>query len=500
MDNTIVYIILGIFGIKVLFMAVYGYVISAKTSEDYMLAGRGIGIVVMFFFMLFAISSAWTFYGYPGYLYQHGPSYVFFVWGCVAGFAALYMFLGPRIWAVARLNRFLSPVEMLSIRYKSKSLRLILAVLLVAFIIPYVCIQPLGVGLGFQALTGVSAIVGIVYTCILLIIIILLGGMRITAWINVLLGTIFTLAFLGSLIWIVSKLFPGGLPQAVNIISERSPNLLTAPGPHGEFDHISISGLFIVGMLVFSWPHVVIGTMTAREKHIFKWLPLLAIVAGGICFYTIPFLWGSVVAPAISNMPDTLVPTVAAGEADTILQTIVTVYLPRWFAIFVLLGVIAAAVSTASTQLLTSAIFVSKDVIHGFIKPDAKDRQLIFWTKIAVIVIIILAVAMSVWNPFSLALYLTLVAVPGFAQWAPCLLGSVLWKRGTKQGAIAGVLTGTGLLILGFILGIGTKMILVSLIVNSLAFIIVSLCTKKPSAEIIGKFFDEVDEFLASRE
>jgi len=137
MENTVVYIALGIFGIVVLLMAVYGYVISAKTSEDYMLAGRGIGIIVMFFFMLFAISSAWTFYGYSGFLYQHGPSYVYFVWGCVAGFASLYMFLGPRLWAVTRLNRFLSPVEMMSARYESKALRLILVILLLAFIVPY---------------------------------------------------------------------------------------------------------------------------------------------------------------------------------------------------------------------------------------------------------------------------------------------------------------------------------------------------------------------------
>ncbi len=500
MGNEVVYLFLGVFGIIVLLMAVYGYVISAKTSEDYMLAGRGIGIVVMFFFMLFAISSAWTFYGYSGFLYQHGPSYVFFVWGCVAGFASLYMFLGPRIWAVARLNRFLSPLEMMGVRYQSKALRLILVILLLGFIVPYICIQPLGVGLGFKALCNVPPAVGIVYTCILLIFIILLGGMRMTAWVNVLLGGVDTLAFLISLIWIVNKLFPGGLTEATTILSAKANALLTAPGPHGHFDHVTIGGLFIVGMLVFSWPHVVIGTMTAREKHIFKWFPLLAIVAGGICFYTIPFLWGSIVAPAISHMPGTLVPAVTGKEADYVLQTIVTTYLPKWFAMFVLMGVIAAAVSTASVQLMTSAIFVSKDLIHGFINPEASDKQLITWTKLSVIVIVILSAIISFWNPISLAQYLTLVAVPGFAQWAPCLIGAVLWKRATKQGAIAGVLTGTSLLIIGFIVGVGTKMILVSIILNAIVFVVVSHLTPKPTEEIQAKFYDEVDDFLASTE
>jgi len=106
-------IVLILFGIAILIMAAYGYKISAKTAEDYMLAGRTIGVVVMFFFILFAVSSSWTFYGYPGHLYLHGPSYIYFIWGSVAGFAALYMFLGPRLWAVARLNRYISPVEVL---------------------------------------------------------------------------------------------------------------------------------------------------------------------------------------------------------------------------------------------------------------------------------------------------------------------------------------------------------------------------------------------------
>ena len=207
-------IVLILFGIAILIMAAYGYKISAKTAEDYMLAGRTIGVVVMFFFILFAVSSSWTFYGYPGHLYLHGPSYIYFIWGSVAGFAALYMFLGPRLWAVARLNRYISPVEVLAERYDSKFLRLILSLMLLAFIVPYVGIQPLGVGLGFKALTGLPIIVGALYTVVLLVILVLLGGMRIVAWVNIFLGSIYASALLGSLIWGINRFFPGGLAEA----------------------------------------------------------------------------------------------------------------------------------------------------------------------------------------------------------------------------------------------------------------------------------------------
>ena len=496
-------VILGLFGIAVLWMAVYGYRISAKTAEDYMLAGRGIGLIVLFFLTLFGISSTWTFYAYPGFLYRHGPAFVYFIWGCVAGFVSLYMFFGPRIWAVAKLNHFLSPVEVLSQRYESKALRVILALVLLASMVPYISIESLGVGLGFKAFAGVHESVGIIYTAVLLILIILLGGMRVTAWTNILLGIIYATTFLGSLLWVINRVFPDGLPQALQVLKATNPELLSAPGPmvEGEplFAYPIIVGVFITGLMAFSWPHIVMGTLTVRDKTIFKWFPLLGIVAGGIGFYTIPFIWGSLVAPAISHMDGTLVPVVSGKAADNVVQVIITKYLPGWFSTFALMGVIAAALSTAAIQLMTSAILVSRDLIHGFFKPDATDRQLIIWTKLAVIGLLILSVLIALWNPIAMALYLTNIAVPGFAQWAPCLAGGIVWKRGTKQGAIAGVLVGTAMLIASFVLHLPSFVIIASFIVNALVYVIVSLLTSKPSEHIERIFFDEVDEFLQEK-
>lgn len=493
------FILLGMFGIAVLWMSVYGYVISAKTAEDYMLAGRGVGVAVMFFFMLFTISSAWTFYGYPGFLYLHGPAYSFFVFGCVIGIAALYMFLGPRLWAVARLNGFLSPIELVATRYESPKLRLLLSVLLLSFIVPYIGIQPIGVGLGFKALTGLSPVFGIIYTAILLIAIVLLGGMRTTAWVNVFLGSVYIVAFLGSLVWITTTLFPGGFGEAAQILTVNAPEILKAPGPENYFSPVVISGLFIVGSMAFAWPHVVIATLTARDKLIFKWMPLLVIVGGGLMFYSIPFFWGSLIAPAVSYMPDTLVPPVTGVAADNIIQVIVTSYLPKWFSVFVLMGVIAAAISTAAVQLMSCAIFISRDLVQTFIKKDLADEDLIKLTKFSIVGIILLSLLIALWNPVTLALYLTSIAVPGFAQWAPALVGTVLWKRGTSKGAICGIVIGVVILILGFLIKLSSSIILISIIINTVTYIVISLLTAPVSKGTQEKFFDEVDLFLSKR-
>ncbi len=503
--------VLGGFGAVIVLMAAYGYRISAKTAEDYMLGGRTIGVVVMFFFVLFAISSAWTFYGFPGLLYTKGPGYVTFIWGSVAGFAGLYMFLGPRLWALAKINRFLSPVEVLGERYQSKSLKFILSLSILAFIVPYIGIQPLGVGAGFEALTGLPAVWGAVYTAIILIVLVLLGGMRIVAWVNIFLGVVYMAALMGSLVWVVSVLFPdGGLAQAASIVANSRPALLSDPGPAGAYTPVVLGGTFVVGLLAFSWPHVAIGCMTARDKSLFKWFPLLIFVFGGLFFYILPFLWGSLVAPAAMPLGELEALAARNGvplqvEADRVVQTVIKRTLPEWFGVFVLLGVIAAAVSTAAVQLMTSSVIVSRDVIQGIFKPEATDKQITTWARWSVVVIVILSLVVSALNTGAMALYLTDVSVPGFAQWSPALVGGLLWKRGTRQGAIAGTLAGIVYLLLSLFVVVGGERVLVvghpvlaSLLVNTLVYIVVSKLTPKPGENIENQFFHEVEAYLAA--
>jgi len=502
---------LTLFGAVVVFMAAYGYRISAKTAEDYMLGGRTIGVVVMFFFVLFAISSAWTFYGFPGLLYTEGPGYVMFIWGSVVGFAGLYMFLGPRLWALAKINRFLSPVEALAERYESKGLRLVLSASILVFIVPYVGIQPLGVGAGFEALTGLPAIWGAVYTAAILIVLVLLGGMRIVAWVNIFLGTVYVTALLGSLVWAIMVLFPdGGLTQAAQVLAERTPEMLSSPGPNGEYTSIVLAGTFVVGLLAFAWPHVAIGCMTARDKSLFKWFPLLIFIFGGLFFYIIPFIWGSLVAPAALPVEQLAQEAAANGvplqeEADRVVQTIITRSLPEWFGVYVLLGVIAAAVSTAAVQLMTSSVIVSRDVVQGLFRPNASDKQITTWARWSVVLIVVLSTLLSFFNQGAMALYLTDVSVPGFAQWAPALVGGLLWKRGTRQGAIAGTVSGVVYLVLSLLLVIDGERILVvghpvilSLIVNTVVYVVVSKLTPRPSEAIETQFFEEVEDYLKS--
>ena len=190
-------------------------------------------------------------------------------------------------------------------------------------------------------------------------------------------------------------------------------------------------------------------------------------------------------------------------EADRVVQTLIQRSLPSWFGIYVLLGVIAAAVSTAAVQLMTSSVIVSRDIIQGLFRPDASDRQITRWARWSVIAIVILSLSISFGNPGAMALYLTDVSVPGFAQWAPAFVGALIWKRGTKQGAIAGTLSGVIYLAASLLIKVGGERILVvghpviaSILVNTLVYVVVSKLTPRPSEAIENQFYDEVDAYL----
>jgi SSS family solute:Na+ symporter len=166
------------------------------------------------------------------------------------------------------------------------------------------------------------------------------------------------------------------------------------------------------------------------------------------------------------------------------------------------MGVIAAAISTAAVQLMTASIIVARDVIHGVFAPDSSDQFLIRTTKLSVIAILFLSMLIAYWYPVELAQFLVGIAIPGFAQWAPCLVGGILWKRATKQGAVAGMMAGTVYLVIGFIYRpvlFGLHPAIPTLLVNIILYVGISLVTPPPNERITRMFFDEVETFLAKK-
>ena len=157
-------------------------------------------------------------------------------------------------------------------------------------------------------------------------------------------------------------------------------------------------------------------------------------------------------------------------------------------------AVLAAIMSTASSQLLVAASAFAQDFYRAVFCKGKEAKELVWISRISVLAISAIAIALAM-NPDSLILDIVAYAWAGFgAAFGPALLFSLFWRRTTRNGALAGIVVG-GLTVLiwkQFALW-GLYEIIPGFLFASIAIIIVSLIGEPPSNEITDRF-DEVDK------
>ncbi|MGP3667653.1 MAG: sodium:solute symporter family protein [Candidatus Bathyarchaeota archaeon] len=470
------YIYLGIVTLAIILIGVWGYRVGKKTAFDYIIAGGTIGWLAGYFWIAFVIYSAWTFFGYAGYLYLVGPAYHYYPMMAHMGFAFAVWFLGRKFLSYRSIYGALTPADVLRLRYDSKMVGLISAIIWTIFIVPYIGLQITAIGATLTTFIGLPYEFGVIYMAIVMLLLILLGGMRGVAWANVLWGTIMIVAFIAPLIWAIT-LIPGGLAGASSVISQKGPELLL----FGKVSPAFGLGLAFAGLTVFCWPHVLIATLGMREKKTLFRVTILWLLVGGFIVYLGAFLWGNLVAPILA-------PGLTGKAADTAVLVSIKNFAPLSVVMFVILAVLAAAISTANTQLMTASALASNNMIKQF--KTLSDVQLIWATRIITFVILIFGTLFAYTYPIEIARMLDYVASPGYSLLTAALLG-LYWKRGTKEGVIASLLVGLVYLVVATYvytpLLMGTHPAVVPVILAAVVYVIVSLITK-PSEKALEAF------------
>jgi sodium/proline symporter len=157
-------------------------------------------------------------------------------------------------------------------------------------------------------------------------------------------------------------------------------------------------------------------------------------------------------------------------------------------------GILAATISSSDSYLLIAASAASKNIYQGILHKKASDKQVMLVTRIVLLAIAIVAILIAL-DENSIIFTIVSFAWAGFgATFGPIMLFSLFWKRTTRAGAIAGMVSGGGMVFLwklvikplGGIFGIYE--LLPAFIFSALCIVVVSLLTKKPSAEIEADF------------
>jgi len=316
--------------------------------EEYFLAGRGFGKTVLFFTMIATNFSAFFFLGFAGAAYSKGLSQYALMAVGTALMPIMFLTLGERAYSLGKAGGFVTMPELVGATSGSHALRMVFLIVLCAYTLPYLGVQAVGAGYIIESLTGYAALPASVLVLGIITFYVLLGGMRGSGWTDLVQGVIMFIAMAVSLAFVAWGL--GGPAKATAMVAEASPELLQYPDiGAGLFALFSFTLLWVFVDPMF--PHLFTRFFTAAKKE---------------SIYTAAKLYPLVVAPLFAAPVIIGVWARGAGievdRPDMVLIRMVESYAPEWAYGLVMVGALAALMSTADSQMLSLSTMLARDL------------------------------------------------------------------------------------------------------------------------------------------
>ncbi|MFT4588707.1 MAG: SSS family solute:Na+ symporter [Candidatus Binatia bacterium] len=468
--GSVKYVVLGAYLLMLLAFGVAGYRKSQNTEEDYYLAGRGQGWIVSSLTIMATFFSSFALLGAPGMVYREGVIFALFSLNVPLSGASIY-FLGARIGRIGRAKGYVTPADMICGYYgESKALRLLVALIGALYAVPYVIMQIKAGGILSESMFGEGAYVpGATILAVITMVYIMIGGMRSVAWTDVVQGLLLVGGMLLAGLATVAAL--GGFSAFFAAIAELPPSSLSAPGTTGKFNHWMLLTIVLfasTGSMIqpAQWMryYAADSTNTLRRSALVFAVLLTACFLFGVMLVG---LGGQALYPLAEAAGGGVAPNAAVGEYDNILVTVLTNHLPQLFGAgsmigaivtsLILVAIMAAAMSTADSNLHSLSGVVTRDVYDRYIRPEASQTERTWVGRIVIcvstVVALILVIAANARSPdddpLKMIAQLGFFAIAFAALLLPPAIDIMYIRKGTRAGAISGIVA--GLIILLFI-------------------------------------------------
>jgi len=422
-------------------VGVAAYRVTERSAEDFYLASRTFGTVVLLFTVFATLLSAFTFFGGPDNAYAFGPEWIL-VMGLMDGviFALLWYVVGYKQWLLGRRHGYVTLGEMLGDRFGSTAIRALVAGISLFWLFPYVMLQQIGAGGALAALTdgAVPFAAGAGLITVFMILYVALAGMRGIAWTDTLQGAFMLFAVWAALIWVLAAV-DGGVGTINAGLAADSPEFLSlgssfyTPATMLTF---AISIAFGVAMFPQVNQRFFVASSEDVLKRSFALWPVLVVL-----LFVPAFLLGTW-ARGLGLSAD-----VAAGES--ILPVVLAEYTPAWFAALVVAGAVAAMMSSSDSMLLSGSSYFTRDLYRPLVDTNLDERREDRLGRAGVAVFAVAALAASIWaeaEAFGAATVGSVLvdigdlAFGGFAQLALPVIVALYWRRTTARGLGAGLL------------------------------------------------------------
>ena len=457
---------------------------STRSFDDYILGGRRLSPMTTALSAGASDMSGWLMMGLPGALYLGGLSEAWIALGLVTGAWLNWQYVaGPLRVYTERTGNALTLPDYMTNRFRddSRVLRVLAALVILVFFAVYCASGMVAGGRLFESVFGLGYAQAIWWGASVTVLYSLIGGFLAASWTDVAQGTLMFFALLITPVLVV--MHSGGPADGLELIREVDPTRLDWIGAGGL---VAIVSAMAWGLGYCGQPHILARFMAAESVQSIPkarrigmtWMILCMIGALSVGFFGIAYF---------SLNPDAAGPVNDNPERVFIIA--VELLLNPWVAGIILSAILAAVMSTLSSQLIVCSSVLSEDFYRGFFRKNASQRELVWVGRASVLAVSLVALWLAR-DPDSRVLGLVAYAWAGFGSaFGPLLLLSLFWGRMTRNGALAGMVTGAVVVIAWKEIavermGVQLYEMVPGFILATLAIVVVSLLGRAPSAEI----------------
>ncbi len=465
-------------------MVTIGYFAFRQTKDldDYMLAGRGLKPGTAALSAGASDMSGWLLLGLPGAIYVGGLVEAWMAIGLTIGAWLNWKFVAPRLRSYTFVsNNSITIPSFFENRLKDSSrlLRIVSGVIILVFFTFYVASGMVAGGVFFETSFGSTFLTGMLIVGGVTLLYTLFGGFLGATLTDVAQGILMLVALIA--IPVVALNATGGITATLDSIREFNPDLLSLTAGGTALGIISAAawGLGYVGQ-----PHIIVRFMamrtpqdaTAGRRIGIGWMILTALGAVATALIGIAYFQQN--------------PDLTLADPETVFLMLAQTLFHPFIAGLVLAAVLAAIMSTISSQLIVSSSALVEDLYKIVGKKNASSKHLVMLGRIGVLLVAVVAGIIAL-NRDTTILALVGFAWAGFgAAFGPVVLLSLFWKKLSTWGTLASMVAGA---VVVFIWGnsplAGVMYEIVPGFAASLIVaVVVSLLTYKPNAEIDAEF------------
>ncbi len=489
------------------------------TAADFFVVSRSVGSFFLLMSIFGTTMTGFAIVGSSGKAYSTGVG----VYGLMASWSGLihsacFFLVGIRLWAVGKRYGYVTQCEYFRERFESPALGYLLFPILVLLVIPYLLVGVIGAGKAMQPITagafpelfpvlrpdgtasplhgGIPPWLGMLAVCLIVLFYVFAGGLRGAVWANAFQTIVFMVTGMVAFFIIAHRL--GGPVAASQAVAEHQTAAVRL-AREGQIGYLQFFTYCFIPLSVGMFPHLFQHWLTAKRAKSFR----LTVVAHPIC---IAIVWAPCIMIGIwaAGHFGTTIP-----DANTVLGRMVNqlVHLP-WLSGLLGAGILAAIMSSLDSQFMCIGTMFTRDIVVRLVgRHRFTDRELVWLARGFIVGIVAVTYLLALLlqkgtHVFDLGVW----CFSGFASLFPLALAAVFWKRATRAGAIASILTTACVWLILFVRdmiekqqrppGQDEELLLWGMMPVTFIFaasvaslVVVSLLTKPPTETTIRRFF-----------